>query len=91
MQALLVAIIGWALASMLTRILVGAGLTFVTYIGISDLVESSLDALTSSIGAMGDAAQILYLAGVGEAISIMGSAIIAAATMYAARLFLARS
>jgi hypothetical protein len=91
MPAILVTIISWALASLVARVLVGAGLTLATYSGIDSLIDNMLDGVTASFGLLGDSAQILYIAGVGEAVSIIGGAIVASATMYAAQVFLLRA
>jgi len=90
MPAVLVSIIVWALGSAVARILAGAGLAIGSYAVISDYVDGALSALTSSILSLGGAGSLLYLAGIGEALSIIGSAILASAALMSARIFLAR-
>ena len=67
----------WMAGSLLARVLVGAGLSVVTFSILSSLLDDALTFLTSNLGALGDAVQVLYIAGVGTGLSIIGSAMVA--------------
>lgn len=76
MKALLFGIIAWASSGLLARVLVGAGLTLVVYSGVSAGVESLLQQAASSMSGMPTAVvQLAMLSGVGQALSILGSAL----------------
>lgn len=91
MQAVLYALVVAIAGSFLARMLIGGGLTLVTYVGINTAIESLLNNAVSGFAGLGDVAHILYIAGVGEALSIVGGAVVASVTFHAARLFLARA
>lgn len=77
MHALLYGVLAWAMAGLIPRLLVGAGLTLVVYSGISVGVGALLQQAASYIGGAGGAvAQLALLAGVGEFLSIIGSALL---------------
>lgn len=79
----------WILAGAVARILAGAGLALGTYSILSDLLDSFLALLTSSLNGISSGfANLLWLAGVGEAISIVGSALVAVAAINSARVFI---
>ncbi len=79
----------WILAGAVARILAGAGLALGTYSILSDLLDSFLSLLNSSLkGVSSGFANLLWLAGVGEAISIVGSALVAVAAINSARVFI---
>jgi hypothetical protein len=90
MYQLMIGIFTWALGSAIARLLGGAGLAIASYSVISDYVDDALLALTNGLGALGSVGSLLYLAGIGQAISIIGSAILASAALMSARIFLAR-
>lgn len=91
MQGLLYAIAISIVGSLVARVLIGSGLTLVAYAGISTAVESLLDSAVAGLGTLGDVSQILYIAGVGDALSIVGGAVVASVTFHAARVFVARA
>lgn len=79
----------WVLAGAVARLLAGAGLAIGTYAVLSNLLDSFLQLLTSSLnGITSGFANLLWLAGVGDAISIVGSALVAVAAINSARVFL---
>lgn len=79
----------WILAGALARILAGAGLALGTYALLSDYLDTFLGYLTSELnGLPGDFASILWIAGIGDALSIVCSALIAVAAINSARVFL---
>jgi hypothetical protein len=64
------------------RALAGAGLAFISYQGLSGYVEGFLAAWASSVNNLpGNLVQILLLAGLGEAIDIIGSAMLSVAAI----------
>ena len=67
----------WFAGNFLARVLVGAGLSVVTFTVATTLLDEALDFVTSNLGALGDALQVLSIAGVGTALSIIGSAMVA--------------
>lgn len=72
-------------SSMLARILIGGGLVLVVSAGLSALLEGLLSDAASNIGGMPSTAfQLLMLGGVGDAISILGSALLTRAAINAA-------
>jgi hypothetical protein len=79
----------WILAGAVARILAGAGLAIGTYSILSDLLDSFLALLTTSLNGISSAfSSLLWLAGVGEAVSIIGSALVAVAAINSARVFI---
>lgn len=79
----------WILAGAVARILAGAGLAIGTYSLLSNMLDSFLGLLTTSLnGVSSGFASLLWLAGVGEAISIIGSALVAVAAINSARVFI---
>lgn len=89
---LLKGIIVWVLAGAVARILAGAGLAIGTYALLSDYLDSFLAYLTNELsGLPADFASILWIAGVGDAISIIGSALVAVAAINSARVFIGGS
>jgi len=78
MQALLYGVLAWATGSAVARMLAGAGLTVVVFAGVGTLVQSLLDDAATELGGLpGDILSIMYLGGVGIALSIVGSALLA--------------
>jgi hypothetical protein len=89
MIALFKSLLVWILAGAVARILAGAGLAIGTYSILGDLLDNFLVMLTSSLnGVTGGFANLLWLAGVGDAISIIGSALVAVAAINSARVFI---
>lgn len=79
----------WILAGAVARILAGAGLAIGTYSILGDLLNDFLALLTSSLnGVTAGFSNLLWLAGVGDAISIIGSALVAVAAINSARVFI---
>jgi len=77
MPAILFGLLSWAMAGFIQSILVGAGISFVAYVAFQPLIEGFLqDAVTNLSGLPSIAVQFLLLAGAGEALSIIGSAVL---------------
>ena len=79
MPAIIYSALAWAMGGLVQTVLLGAGLALVTYVGLSPLVESALDSATQQLTGSGlpnVALQFALLAGTGEALSILGSAIL---------------
>lgn len=92
MGALLKAVLTWVLAGAVARVLAGAGLAIGTYAILSDLLDNFLGLLTTSLnGVTSGFANLLWIAGVGEALSIVGSALVAVAAINSARVFIGRA
>ena len=65
------------LGSFIARILTGAGLAITTGAVLMPVVTTALDAAAGAMGGMpGDMLAVLNLGGVGEALSIIGSAML---------------
>lgn len=91
MPAFLVSALVWLLAGAVARVLLGAGLSIASYVLIEDFVNDGLLYASGYLGSLGDVGQLMYLAGVGDAMSIIGSAMVVSVTLTAARVFLVRS
>lgn len=79
----------WILAGAVARILAGAGLAIGTYAILGDLLNDFLALLTSSLnGVTAGFSNLLWLAGVGDALSVVGSALVAVAAINSARVFI---
>ncbi len=73
------------LGGLLARVLIGAGMGVVTYGALSTAVTAALNALTAQFsGLPSDVLNMLLLSGVGQGLSIIGSAMAARAAMRAA-------
>lgn len=81
MKALLQSLFGDALA----RILSGAGLSVISYAAITPVVLGALDLVATRInGLAADVASLALMSGTGEAMTIVGSAIMARMAINAA-------
>lgn len=82
MKALLFGVLSWAMSGAIANLLVGAGLTLVVYSGVSGAVEALLSNAASLLGGLpADVMQLALLSGVGDALSILGSAILTRVTL----------
>jgi Protein of unknown function (DUF2523). len=90
MPALFYALLVWVLGSALARVLLGAGLTVLTFNWLDEFVIEALDAVTAQLSGT-PGLDIMLLAGVGEALSIIGSALVARATIEVARIYIGRA
>lgn len=85
MGALLTTVGGWLLANSLARILTGATLTLVTATWVGGYVNSLLSSLANQwSGVSADTLAFLAYSGVGNYLSIVGSAIVARVAITAA-------
>jgi len=91
MHVLLTSILVWVLSSALARLVAGAGLAFATYAFLADYVLSFLNLFSSGVGGLGSVGALMQIAGIGEAISIIGAAILSSVAMMSARMFLIRN
>jgi len=91
MPAILYGLLAWAMGSAVARILLGAGLGLGTYAVLSTILNDLLADLVAEISLLGAAAQILYLAGIGEALSIVGGAMVARVALGSAKVFVTRA
>lgn len=86
MPLALSAILVWVLSSTIARIFVSLGIALFTYKGIQGLVELALDQATVFFGQLPSVVvSLIALAGVDQAISILGSALLTRAAITAAR------
>lgn len=77
MPALLFGLLSWAAAGLIPMVLLGAGLSLVTFVGLSPIIEGLMNQAVSSFSGLPSAAfQLALLAGVGQFFSIVGSAIL---------------
>jgi hypothetical protein len=73
------------LGGLLARVLIGAGMGVVTYGVLNTAVAAGLNAMVSQFSGMpADMLNLLLLSGVGQGLSIIGSAMTARAAMRAA-------
>jgi len=88
MMALMYSLIGYASSGFLQRLLVGSGLTLLTAATLAPMVDSLLAAAVSSLSSLPAAAlQLALLSGVGQAMNILGSALVARVALNAASKF----
>lgn len=79
----------WVLAGAISRMLAGAGIALLTYNLLDDVVENLLTQLTTILGGLpADMLTILQMSGIGEALSIIGSAMMTIASLKAAGMIL---
>lgn len=77
MGALLAGIITWAMSGAVASILVGGGLALVVATGLDLIITSFLDDAMTALGGMpADALAVSLLFGWGEALSIVGAALL---------------
>lgn len=70
------------ISQFIVRALAGAGLAFISYQGLSGYVEGFLQSWANSVsGLPSDMVDLLLMAGVGEAIDIIGSAMLSVAAI----------
>lgn len=92
MKAILLSVLKWAMGGLIARILVGAGLTLVGYASFVPLVYTGLNQLNSALGGLpADMLQVLLLGGLGEVLSIIGSAMLTRVSLLAGLAGLARA
>lgn len=85
---LILGALGVIASSFLARVLVGAGLTLVSAVWIGGAVETALGYVADAWGGMpGSVVQLLALGGVGQALSIVGAAMVGRAGLVAAQTF----
>lgn len=86
MPALLAPLLIWILSSAVAKIFFALGIGLFTYTGISSLIEEFLDFSKSYIvGLPADFVGLLHLAGVDQALSIVGGALLTRAAINAAK------
>lgn len=79
------------LGNSLARVLTGAGLGLLTGAALLPLVKSALQLVVSKIGGIsGDVASVMLLAGLGEGLTIIGSAIVTKVGIDAAKVAVAK-
>ena len=70
-------LLAWASPGLIQRVLLRAGLTLVVYSGVSELAEFLLNSVSSAFGELPSAIfQLMMLSGIGESLSILGSAVL---------------
>jgi len=85
MPALLAPLLIWILSSAVARIFVSLGIGMFTYVGILSLVRDFLDMSHGFLGQLpSELLSLLHLAGVDQAISIIGGALLTRAAINAA-------
>lgn len=89
MGALLRTAFVWALGSGIGKLLTALGIAFLTYEGITFLLDNALSYLQSSVNNIAiDLFSILAMAGVFESMSILASTFTALAAVKSAKVFL---
>jgi hypothetical protein len=85
MWSLLVRFVQWIMSGALANLLIGGGLTLVVASGIEVLLEDLLNQITSSMSGMpSDILSLSLLFGWGEALSIIGGALLTRVAIKAA-------
>lgn len=91
MHALLMKLVMWVVGGLIARTLVGAGLTIVGYVAFIPLMEYGLDQVNNALAGMAaDMLSVLMLGGLGEVLSVVGSAMLTRVSMLAGLAGLAR-
>ncbi|MBB3344513.1 DUF2523 domain-containing protein [Luteimonas sp. RC10] len=91
MAGILLKIMQWALGGLIARALFGAGMTFVSYVAFFPLVNMALDQINNALAGMAsDMYRVLMLGGLGDVLSILGSAMLTRVSMMAGLAGLAR-
>ncbi len=91
MAGFLLKIMKWVLGGLIARALWGAGMTFVSYVAFFPLVNMALDQINSALSGMArDMYNVLMLGGLGQVLSILGSAMLTRVSMLAGLAGLAR-
>lgn len=89
MGALLKAALVWGISTAFVKILSALGIGFLTFKGLTALIDQSLAYLQGAVTNIGvDLFQILAMAGVFEGMSIIASAMTSIAAIKAAKVFL---
>ena len=88
-MAKLLAIIGvWVMSSFLVKLATALGVGFMTYQGLTSVIDNLLAVLSSHMSTIpADILQLFALSGGGEALSIIGSALVVTASVNAARVW----
>ncbi|PTB88425.1 hypothetical protein C9927_04195 [Pseudidiomarina aestuarii] len=77
MPALIYSALAWMASSLLPLLLVGAGLTLVSFTAFQPLVQAFFDEAVSNLnGLPATALQLMLLGGFGEFLTIIGSAVL---------------
>lgn len=77
MLGLLYGALAWAVSGLIPMILVGAGMSLVVFTFIEPLIQDLLNSAANYVGGLPEIAlQLILLSGVGEALSIIGSALL---------------
>ncbi len=88
MPQVLVAIGVWIISSVIAKLFVALGIGVFTYYGLLELVERIIDQAQAMFGGLpASAAQIMAIAGVPEALSIITSAFLTRASIQAIQTF----
>lgn len=89
MALLLKSVLVWALSTAFVKIMAALGIGFLTFQGLTALIDQALAYLQSAVSNIGvDLFQILAMAGVFEGMSIMASAMTSIAAIKSAKVFL---
>jgi hypothetical protein len=88
MPAMLIAVGVWVISSVIAKLFVALGIGIFTYYGIYELIQQLLAQVQGLMGTLPAAVfQLLSLAGIPQALSIIGSAILTRASINAIQLF----
>lgn len=78
MLGFLYGLVAWAASGLVARLLVGAGLTVVVYAGFDVAVQGLLDDVVLSMQSLpADILALALLSGIGQALGVLGSALLA--------------
>lgn len=89
MAMLLKSVLVWALSTAFVKIFAALGIGFLTFQGLTALLDAGLGYLQSAISGIGaELLQILAIAGVFEGMSIVASAMTSIAAIKSAKVFL---
>lgn len=91
MHALLLKLLKWTFGGLIAQVLVGAGITLFGYGAMIGLMQYALNQVAGALGGVsGDVLDILLLGGLGESLTIVGSAMVTRVSLLAGIAGLAR-
>lgn len=92
MQALLFPVVVWVLGSAVARLLAGAGLALGTYAVLEPLIAQFASAAAAQLGGLApEIAALLWIAGAGDAMTLILSALLARAALQSAMIFIGKA
>lgn len=88
MAKLLAMVIAWAISGFVLKLFTTLGIGIFTYVGLKSLVNSMLDLVSPQLSGLPEfVLNIVAIAGIPEALSVVGSALLTRAALNSAKAF----